>query len=128
MALSDHGRRSVVAVVDDDTRVLESIEILLESADYEVRQFSSAIALLESGCLHSIDCLISDVGMPVMDGFELARAVQAADPRLPVILVTGRPDLLNRSPPDLPSHHRWFEKPFNGHELLRAVNDALRKR
>jgi FixJ family two-component response regulator len=125
MAMTDHPRRSVVAVVDDDRRILESLEILLESADYDVRPFSSAAALLESGGLGEIDCLISDVGMPVMDGFELGRAVQAARPGLPVILITGRPDLLNRSPLDWPGHCRVFKKPFNGQELLTAVGDAL---
>ena len=124
--MTDHPRQSVVAVVDDDQRILESIEILLESADYDVRPFSSAAALLESGGLGEINCLISDVGMPVMDGFELGRAVQAARPGLPVILITGRPDLLNRSPLDWPRHYRVFKKPFNGQELLTAVGDALR--
>jgi FixJ family two-component response regulator len=126
MAMTDHPRRSVIAVVDDDQRILESLEILLESADYGVRLFSSATALLESGCLREIDCVISDVGMPAMDGFELVRVVQAARPGLPVILVTGRPDLLNRSPPEWPGHYRSFKKPFNGQELLTAVGDALR--
>ena len=107
--------------------ILESLEILLESADYGVRLFSSATALLESGCLAEIDCLISDIGMPVMDGFELVRVVQAARPGLPVILVTGHPDLLNRSPPDRPGHYRLFKKPFDGQELLTAVGDALRR-
>ena len=51
MAMTDHPRRCVIAVVDDDQRILESLEILLESADYGVRVFSSATALLESGCL-----------------------------------------------------------------------------
>ena len=96
MTTSDDPRRSIIAVVDDDQRILESLEILLESADYDVRPFPSATALLESGGLREIDCLISDVGMPVMDGFELARAIQAARPGLPVILITGRPDLLHR--------------------------------
>jgi FixJ family two-component response regulator len=126
MAVTDHPRRSVVAAVDDDQRILRSLELLLESADYDVRLFSSATALLESGGLREIDCLISDIGMPVMDGFELVRGIQAARPGLPVILVTGRPDLLNRAPLDWPSHYRVFKKPFNGQELLTAVGDALR--
>jgi len=121
MAMTDHPRRSVIAVVDDDQGMLESIESLLNSADYEVRLFSTATALLESGSLHDIDCLISDVAMPLMDGCELARAAQAARPALPVILVTGRPDLLRRSPLDGPNHYRVFKKPFDGQELLTAV-------
>ena len=126
MTTSDDGRRSIVAVVDDDQRILESLEILLESADYDARLFPSAAALLESGGVQEIECLISDVGMPVMDGFELARAVQAGRPELPVILITGRHDLLHRSPLDWSRHCRVFKKPFNGPELLKAVGDALR--
>ena len=126
MTTSDDGRRSIVAVVDDDQRILESLGILLESAGYDARLFPSATALLESGGVQEIECLISDVGMPVMDGFELVRGIQAARPGLPVILVTGRPDLLNRAPLDWPSHYRVFKKPFNGQELLTAVGDALR--
>ena len=119
--MTDHPRRSVIAVVDDDPGMLQSIEGLLKSADYEVRLFSTGTALLQSGSLEEIDCLISDVAMPLMDGFELARAVQAARPALPVILVTGRPDLLPRSPLDKPGHYRVFKKPFDGQELLTAV-------
>ena len=58
-------------MVDDDRSILESLQKLLESADYTVRLFGSGTALLESGCIAEIDCLISDIGMPGMDGFEL---------------------------------------------------------
>src|SRR5829696_4496962 len=126
MATTDHPRRPVIAAVDDDQRILKSLELLLESADYHVRVFSSATALLESGGLREIDCLISDIGMPVMDGFELVHEIQAARPGLPIILVTGRPDLLNRAPLDCPHRYRLFKKPFDGQELLTAVCDALR--
>ena len=119
--MADHPRHSVIAVVDDDPGILESIESLLNSADYEVRLFSSAAALLESGGLPEIDCLISDVAMPLMDGFELARAVRTARPALAVILITGRPDLLRRSPLDGLGEYRVFKKPFDGRELLAAV-------
>ena len=124
--MADHPRRSVIAVVDDDPGMLESIESLLNSADYEVRLFSTATALLESGGLQEIDCLISDVAMPLMDGLALARAVQAVRPALPVILVTGRPDLLHRSRLDWAGHYRVFKKPFDGQELLTAVEFVLR--
>jgi FixJ family two-component response regulator len=124
--MTDDLRRSVIAVVDDDPGMLQSIESLLNSADYEVRLFSTAAALLESSVLQDIDCLISDVAMPVMDGFELARAVQAARPARPVIVITGRPDLLHRPRLDRPSRYRVFKKPFEGQELLTAVALMLR--
>ena len=128
MTTTGHPRRLVIAVVDDDRSVLESVEMLLASAEYDVRSFSAAAALLESGSLREIDCLISDVSMPAMDGFELARAVQSARPGLPVILVTGRPDLLHRLMLGAPDVFRVLKKPFTAEELLTAIGDALRGR
>ena len=116
----------IVAVVDDDEGILRSLEYLLESADYAVRLFHSGTELLDGGCLKEIDCLISDIDMPGMDGFELLRLVHAARPRLPIILITGYPDTLKRLPPLGGSNPRFFTKPFNGPELLAAVSDALR--
>ena len=83
----------------------------------------SAAALLDSGCLAQIDCLISDIGMPGMDGFELLRAVQAAWPDLPVILITGHADLLNQIPSVGLGQYRLFMKPFDGEELLAAIGE-----
>ncbi|MEO8016207.1 MAG: response regulator [Pseudomonadota bacterium] len=117
----------IVAVVDDDQSVLRSLEYLLESADYAVRLFSSAKNLLGSGCIADIDCLISDVDMPGMEGFELLRQVRAARPELPVILITGYPDTLQRLAALGGGKPRCFTKPFQGPELLTAVSDAIRK-
>ena len=115
----------VVAVVDDDQRILRSLEYLLESADYPVRTFASGAALLQSGCLPEIDCLISDIDMPGMDGFELLRVVHAARPELPAILLTAYPETLKRLPLHGETNTRVFTKPFDGKELLRAVSDVL---
>lgn len=118
----------VVAVVDDDQSILRSIEYLLESADHAVRLFTSGTALLDSGCLPDIDCLISDIDMPGMDGFELLRLVHAARPGLPAIFITGYPDTVKRLPLPGGSNPRFFTKPFQGPALLAAVTDALRTR
>ncbi len=115
----------VVAAVDDDQSILRSLEYLLESADYPVRVFGSGVALLESGCIPELACLISDVDMPEMDGFELLRQVHALRPGLPTILLTGYPDKLNRLPLLAGSNPRVFIKPFEGQELLTAVSDAV---
>jgi FixJ family two-component response regulator len=116
---------SIVAVVDDDESVLRSLEYLLESADYAVRLFASGRELLDSGCLPTIDCLISDIDMPGMEGFELLRQIHAARPGLPVIFITGYPDTLKRFPGSAGSIPRFFTKPFQGPELLAAISEAI---
>jgi FixJ family two-component response regulator len=116
----------VVAVVDDDPSILRSLEYLLESADHAVRLFSSGAALLQSGLLAEIDCLISDIDMPGMDGFELLRLVHAARPRLPTIVITAYPDTVKRLPALVGSEPRFFTKPFKGAELLAAIAESLR--
>ena len=116
----------LVAVVDDDQDILRSLEYLLESADYRVRVFTFGTALLESGCLSDIECLISDVDMPGMDGFELLRSIHDARPELPTIVITGYPETVKRLPLLGGSHPRVFTKPFAGQELLAALGDALR--
>jgi FixJ family two-component response regulator len=123
--LTHHPSSFVVAVIDDDHSILQSLEYLLESADYAVRLFASGTALLNSGCLPQIDCLISDIDMPGVDGFELLRLVDAARPGLPVILITGYPERLARLPSLGASIPRFFTKPFQGQELLAAVSAAL---
>jgi FixJ family two-component response regulator len=124
--MADHPSGFVVAVVDDDQSILRSLASLLESADYAARPFTSATALLYSGCLLEIDCPISDIDMPDMDGFDLLRLVHAARPGLPTILITGYPDTLQRLPNRGGSNPRFFTKPFQGQALLAAVSEALR--
>ena len=117
-------KKSMIAVVDDDPRILESLENLFESAGYVVRTFSSAKALIESG-LSGIDCLITDIGMPAMDGFELHDRVKRARPDLPVFLITGRHEIVDQqraSAKDI----SFFRKPFDGPALLTTIGDALR--
>ncbi len=115
----------MVAVVDDDPRLLESLEELLESAGYASRSYSSADALLARG-LKGVDLLITDIGMPGMDGFELRSLVRKARPDLPVFLITGRHEIADQDRAQ--GIGGFFRKPFDAHALLAAIGEALRNR
>ena len=119
--------RFVVAVVDDDDRMLESLGNLLESAGHDVRLYSAATMLYEQGDLSEIDCVISDIGMPDMDGYQLQQWAHAQRPGLPVILITGRPEMRARYAALIRSD-RYFEKPFDGQQLLASVRAAIAAR
>ena len=119
-------RKPVIAVVDDDLRVLESLEDLLESAGHSVLLFQSAMTLLDGCGLSTIDCLIADIGMPVVDGFELQRLARVRRPDLPVILITGRHEIADQQRAIALGNQGFFQKPFNGAALLAAVAEAVR--
>jgi FixJ family two-component response regulator len=118
-------RNRMIAVVDDDPRVLESLENLFESAGYVVRMFSSAKALIEAG-FSDIDCVITDIGMPVLDGFALHDVVKTTRPDLPVFLITGRHEIGDQQRASAKDIRGFFRKPFDGPALLAAVDEALR--
>jgi FixJ family two-component response regulator len=115
--------RPVVAVVDDDPRLLESLEDLLESAGYVARSFPSARSLLAGG-LSEVDVLITDIGMPGIDGLELRDIVMKVRPEVPVFLITGRHEIADQDRAQGISG--FFRKPFDAKLLLAAVGDALR--
>jgi FixJ family two-component response regulator len=123
--MTQPARGYLVAVVDDDPSILRSLGYLLESADYRARLFASGAELVEAGCLAEIDCLVSDIDMPGIDGFELLRQVHAARPGLPVLLITGYPETIKRLPAQSAGTARVFTKPFRGPELLAAISEAL---
>jgi DNA-binding response OmpR family regulator len=116
--------RFVVAVVDDDSRTLESLAELLEAAGYDVRRYSSGRGAWKHGDWSHVDCLISDVGMPDMNGFDLRRLARSVRPDLPVILMTGRSEFRTQYA-SMIERERYFEKPFDGHQLLAAIRAAL---
>ena len=110
----------LIAVVDDDLLLLESLENLLESANMQALVFPSAMALLDSEALPRIDCLIVDISMPGMDGIELRDRLKVLRPELPLILITWRHEIaehLRQHPPAEP----FFRKPFDGRLLLDAI-------
>jgi len=120
--------KGIVAIIDDDRRVLQSIGSLLESVGYEVRLFCSAEPLLRSDSVSSIGCVVSDIGIPEIDGIELKALLSRMAPDLPVILVTGNQKQARRAELKGLESPFFFEKPFNSKKLVEAVDAVCRRR
>lgn len=114
----------LVGVVEDDPLVLESLEELLSSGGYKARLFASAEAFLDSA--GQVDCLISDIGLPAMNGWELLKIVRGEYPELPVILITARDEEHQREAIEGKGARRLFRKPFDGRELLNVLEEILK--
>jgi FixJ family two-component response regulator len=117
--------KQIVAAVDDDFRVRESLESLIESAGYEPVVFSSAEEFLQSGTLTTATCVITDVRMPGMDGIELQRRIRLEHPTLPVVFITAhkssdeiRQQALDEGAVD------FLYKPFNPAHVLELMQAA----
>jgi FixJ family two-component response regulator len=119
--------KPIVAVVDDDPRIRESLESLIESAGFEARVFPLAEDFLSGELLAEMDCLITDVRMPKMDGLELQRRVRLKRPELPVIFITAHHEDRIEQCAFAQGAVFFVRKPFDADELLRAVRLALSK-
>ena len=111
----------VVATVDDDRRVRESVQNVLESAGYEAVSFESAETFLLSGAMSSVACVIADVRLPGMDGTELQRRIRRERRQLPVILITAHDDDEVRDQALRGGAVAFLVKPFDGGDLLEYV-------
>ena len=117
--------KHIVAAVDDDFRVRESIASLVESAGYTPLVFSSAEEFLQSGTLAAAACMITDVRMPGMDGLELQRRVRLERPELEVIVISAHYDEATRQRALDQGAAGFLNKPFDAIELLGKIELAL---
>src|SRR5512140_2992115 len=81
------GLRVLLVEDDDDNR--ELMAEVLESSGYEVLCASTGQEGLKTLSEHSVDVVVTDIGMPGMGGLEMARAAKAIAPKIPVVVVTG---------------------------------------
>lgn len=116
----------VVVAVDDDRRVRDSVESVLESAGYATETFASAEAFLDSGAVTRARCVIVDVRLPGMDGLELQRHIRKERPSLPVIFVTAHDEDETRQEAIEGGGVAFLVKPFDATELIERIEAAVK--
>jgi FixJ family two-component response regulator len=113
-----------IAVVEDDEGLRRALVHLLEASGHRVWAFPSAEALLSSDKRRGAACLIFDVRLPGLSGFELQQRLADEGCEAPVIYMTGRDDPLARQRAARQGA-AFFLKPFDGKTLLAAIGCAL---
>jgi CheY-like chemotaxis protein len=117
-----------VLVVDDDPAILLLVSTTLESAGYQVQSFSCPVQALEScaqGKVEPFQLVLSDVIMPQMNGFDMARRLLDHDARARVMFMSGYTSPEMAQAHGLFRHYDLLYKPFRPEALLRAVRSAL---
>jgi FixJ family two-component response regulator len=117
--------RCLVAVVDDDESVRESLPDLLREFRFVTRAFSSAEEFLASDSVGEVKCLILDIAMPGMTGLEFQRELKLRGQEIPIIFVTAQRDETVRAQAFEQGAAEFLLKPFSDTDLLSALNAAL---
>ena len=120
--------RKHILLVDDKEYLLQSMAEGLEAVDggFEIRTAGNgrkALEILRTG--HKIDLLVTDLDMPVIDGFELLAVVKQEFPAMPAIIITGHitPKIKERI--KAIGDYPCIEKPIGFRELRRRIIDEL---
>ncbi|WP_337157824.1 sigma-54 dependent transcriptional regulator [Pseudomonas putida] len=117
-----------VIIVDDEASIRTAVEQWLSLSGFSVQLFARAEECLAQLPEHFPGVVISDVRMPGMDGLQLLERLQAQDPDLPVILLTGHGDVPMAVEAMRTGAYDFLEKPFTPQTLLGSLRRALEKR
>src|SRR5258707_15812449 len=115
----------LIAIIDDDDAMQDSLRELMEAAGLVARCFGSAEEFLESGMHRQAACLITDVLMPKMSGLELQARLKDEECDIPIIFITAFGDAGMRIQAMREGAVELLAKPFDHHLLLKTVRAAL---
>ncbi len=121
-------QEGTIFVVDDDPLVRKALQRLLKSAGYFTETFPSAKEFLSSGnSSEGPACIILDVKMPGLSGFDLQEELSAASYAMPIIFITGHGDIPSSVKAMKNGAVDFLSKPFEDQDLFDSISVALKK-
>jgi DNA-binding NtrC family response regulator len=117
--------KPVIAVLDDEKRMVEIIQMVLRREGYETVGFVEPEEALRELAERGADLLLSDLRMPGIDGVEVVKRAREIDPELPVILLTAHATVPTAVEAMRSGAFDYVEKPFDNNELKMLVKRAL---
>jgi FixJ family two-component response regulator len=117
--------RPLIAVVDDEESVRIALRRLLRSAGLDVETFPSGVEFLESLPTRRPDCVVLDLHMPLMNGFEVQARLAESSAPVPVVIITGHDSTETRDRALAGRPLAYLRKPVNDQTLLDAIELAL---
>jgi FixJ family two-component response regulator len=115
----------LIAIIDDDEAMQDSLRDLMEAAGLVARCFGSAEEFLASGLHRQAACLITDILMPKMSGLELQTRLKDEECDIPIIFITAYGDVRIRIQAMREGAVEFLAKPFDHQMLLKTVRGAL---
>jgi len=125
--MDDFSRAPRVLVVEDDEDIAQALQRSLRMEGYEVNAVGDGNAALEHARSFAPDLVILDLGLPGIDGLDVARALRADDD-IPILILTARDALEARVEGLDAGADDYLVKPFERQELLARMRAALRRR
>jgi FixJ family two-component response regulator len=121
------GVDSTVFVIDDDHSMREALGRLFQSVGLQVQLFSSALELQNSARPDVAGCLVLDVRLPGLSGFDLQAELAKSNIHVPIVFITGHGDIPMSVRAMKAGAIDFLTKPFRDQDLLDAVNQALER-
>ena len=113
------GRTPTIAVVDDEQPVRRALQRLLRASGFDVRLFATGADFMAH--LDGVDCVILDLHLPGMSGFEVQEALAARGANVPVVVLTGNDTPANRARSLANGARAYLSKPVDDETLLHAL-------
>jgi len=121
-------RAPLIAVIDDDEPFRTSLVESLDSLNYGARGFASAEEFIAGDGEKTCDCVITDIHMPGMSGFDLALFLMSRDSKVPVIIITARKEPGLEAKATAAGAVCLLRKPFESSALISCLDRALNGR
>jgi FixJ family two-component response regulator len=114
-----------ISIVDDDASIREALKSLMRSARFDVEAFASAEEFLASERLNDTACLILDVSLPGMSGFDLQNRLNSERRAIPIIFITAQVDEASRQRALKGGAVEFLGKPVRREPLFKAIQSAI---